>query len=133
LYVWTEGRCLVATGTAFRDVECGGHTFRIGQGNNVFIFPGLGLAAIAANASKVTPGMTKVASEALAAQVTDEERASGLLFPSVSRLRAVSYEIAVAVVREAVREGVASVALDDVERLVREARWSHAYRDYMPI
>jgi malic enzyme len=77
--------------------------------------------------------MTKVASEALAAQVTDEERASALLFPSVSRLRAVSYEIAVAVVRQAVREGVASVALDDVERLVREARWSHAYRDYVPI
>jgi len=132
LYAWTDCRCLVATGSPFRDVECGGRTFRVGQGNNVFVFPGLGLAAIAANATKVTPGMTKVASEALAAQVTAEERASGLLFPSVSRLRAVSFEVAVAVVRQAVREGVADVALDDIERRVREARWSHAYRDYVP-
>jgi malic enzyme len=131
LYAWTNCRCLVATGSPFRDVVCGGRIFRVGQGNNVFVFPGLGLAAIAANASKVTPGMTKVASEALAAQVTDEERSSGLLFPSVSRLRAVSYEIAVAVVRQAVYERVANVELNDIERLVREARWSHAYRDYV--
>jgi malic enzyme len=132
LYAWTECRCLVATGSPFRDVECGGRRYRVGQGNNVFVFPGLGLAAIAVNARQVTDGMTKVASEALAAQVTDAERASGLLFPSVSRLRDVSFEIAVAVGRQAVREGVAAVGLDDVERLVRQARWSHEYRDYVP-
>jgi malic enzyme len=131
LYSWTDCRCLVATGSPFRDVECGGQRYRVGQGNNVFIFPGLGLAAIAANARKVTDGMTKVASEALAAQVTDAERASGLLFPSVSRLRDVSFEVAVAVVRQAVREGVAQVPFDDIERLVRQARWSHEYRDYV--
>jgi malic enzyme len=132
LYAWTDCRCLVATGSPFADVDCGGHTYRIGQGNNVFIFPGLGLATIAANARRVTDNMTKVASEALAAQVTDEERASGLLFPSVSRLRTVSYEIAVAVARQAIRDGVANTDQDDVERLVREARWSHEYRAYDP-
>jgi len=132
LYAWTDCRCLVATGSPFRDVDCGGRRYRVGQGNNVFIFPGLGLAAIAANARKVTDGMTKGASEALAAQVTEAERSSGLLFPSVSRLRDVSFEIAVAVVRQAVREGVAQVAFDDIERLVRQARWSHEYRDYVP-
>jgi malic enzyme len=132
LYTWTDCRCLVATGSPFRDVDCGGRRYRVGQGNNVFVFPGLGLAAIAADARKVTDGMTKVASEALAAQVTEAERASGLLFPSVSRLRDVSFEIAVAVVRQAVREGVAQVAPDDIERLVRQARWLHEYRDYVP-
>ena len=132
LYAWTDCRCLVATGSPFPDVRCGGSRFRVGQGNNVFVFPGLGLAAIAANVRRVTAGMTKAASEALAAQVTDEERASGLLFPSVSRLRDVSFEVAVAVVRQAIHDGVADVALDDVERLVREARWSHEYRDYVP-
>ena len=131
LYAWTDCRCLVATGSPFRDVDCGGKRFRVGQGNNVFIFPGLGLAAIAVNARRVTDGMTKVASEALAAQVTDAERASGLLFPSVSRLRDVSFEIAVAVGRQAVREGVAQVEISDIERLVRQARWSHEYRDYV--
>ena len=94
---WTDCRCLVATGSPFPNVDCGGRVYRVGQGNNVFIFPGLGLAAIAANARRVTDSMTKVASEALAAQVTSEERAAGLLFPSVARLRAVSFEIAVAV------------------------------------
>jgi malic enzyme len=132
LYAWTDCRCLVATGSPFPTVSCGGRVYRVGQGNNVFIFPGLGLAAIAANARKITDGMTKVASEALAAQVTSEERTAGLLFPSVSRLRAVSFEIAVAVVRQAIAEGVADVALDDVARLVRAARWSHDYPDYVP-
>jgi malate dehydrogenase (oxaloacetate-decarboxylating) len=132
LYAWTDCRCLVATGSPFPNVECGGRTYRVGQGNNAFIFPGLGLAAIAANARKVTGGMTKAASEALAALVTPEERATGLLFPAVSRLRDVSFSIAVAVVRQAISEGVADVALDDVERLVREARWSHEYPDYVP-
>ena len=131
LYAWSDCRCLVATGSPFPNVNCGGRTYRVGQGNNVFIFPGLGLAAIAANARKVTDGMTKVASEALAAQVTPEERATGLLFPAVSRLHDVSFAIAVAVVRQAIRDGVADVALDDVERLVREARWSHDYPDYV--
>ena len=81
LYAWTDCRCLVATGSPFPNVECGGRVYRVGQGNNVFIFPGLGLAAIAANARRITDAMTKVASEALAAQVTSEERAAGLAVP----------------------------------------------------
>jgi malic enzyme len=131
LYAWTGCRCLVATGSPFPNVECGGRSYRVGQGNNSFIFPGLGLATIAANARKVTDGMTNVASEALAAEVTPEERATGLLFPAVSRLRDVSFTIAVAVVRQAIRDGVADVELDDAERLVREARWSHDYPDFV--
>ena len=132
IYRWTDCRALVATGSPFPNVECDGRIYRVGQGNNVFIFPGLGLAAIAANVRKVTDAMTKVASEALAAQVTSEERAAALLFPSVSRLRAVSFEIAVAVARQAIKDGVASCSQADVERLVREARWSHDYADYVP-
>jgi malic enzyme len=132
IYRWTDCRALVATGSPFPNVECDGRIYRVGQGNNVFIFPGLGLAAIAANVRKVTDAMTKVASEALAAQVTSEERAAALLFPSVSRLRAVSFEIAVAVARQAIKDGVASCSQADVERLVREARWSHDYPDYVP-
>jgi len=132
LYAWTDCRCLVATGSPFPHVERGGRVYRVGQGNNVFIFPGLGLAAIAANATRITDSMTKVASEALAKQVTNEERDAGLLFPAVSRLRTVSFEIAVAVAHQAIQDGVAVAEHDDVERLVREARWSHDYQDYVP-
>jgi malate dehydrogenase (oxaloacetate-decarboxylating) len=132
LFAWTDCRALVATGSPFPPVECGGRVYRVGQGNNVFIFPGLGLAAIAANATRITDSMTKVASQALAKQVTDEECEAGLLFPAVSRLRSVSFEIAVAVAHQAIQDGVAGVAHDDVERLVREARWSPDYPDYVP-
>ena len=97
LFAWTDCRCLVATGSPFRDVDCGGKRWRIGQGNNVFIFPGLGLGALAVQARKVTNAMTNAASKSLAAQVTAEELAQGLLFPSVSRLPVVSFEVAVAV------------------------------------
>jgi malic enzyme len=131
LYAWTDCRCLVATGSPFGDVECGGRSYRVGQGNNVFIFPGLGLAAIAANARRVTEGMTTVASKALASQVTADEQASGLLFPSVSRLRAVSFEIAVAVARQAVRDGVADVPVDEIEQRVRRAMWTPEYPEYV--
>jgi malic enzyme len=133
LYAWTDCRCLVATGSPFPDVECGGRRYRVGQGNNVFIFPGLGLATLAANATKVTNGMTNAASKALAAQVTAAERASGLLFPSVARLRAVSCEIAAAVVRQAVREGVAAVEDHEIEARVRAAMWEPDYRAYAPV
>jgi malic enzyme len=132
LYAWTEGRCLVATGSPFPDVEYGGRRFHVGQGNNVFVFPGLGLGALAVRAKKVTDRMTNAASKTLAAQVTDAELAAGLLFPSVSRLRAVSFAVATAVAREAIRDGVASVAEHDVERAVRATMWEPRYPPFEP-
>lgn len=132
LYAWTDCRCLVATGSPFRDVDCGGRRYRVGQGNNVFIFPGLGVATIATNARKVTAGMTNAASKALAAQVTAEELASGLLFPSVSRLRSVSLQIAFAVARQAVADGVTDAAESEVEELVRRTVWTPEYPEYEP-
>ena len=132
LYAWTQGRCLVATGSPYPDVEHGGRRFRVGQGNNVFVFPGLGLGALAVNARKVTERMTNAASKTLAAQVTEPELAAGLLFPSVSRLRDVSVEVAIAVAREAVREGLASIAEDGVELAVRATMWEPGYRCFEP-
>jgi malic enzyme len=69
----------------------------------------------------------------LAAQVTEAERSSGLLFPSVARLRAVSLDIAAAVVRQAVRDGVADVPDGEIESLVRAAMWEPDYRAYAPL
>ncbi len=132
LYAWTEGRCLVAAGSPFPDVEWSGRRYRVGQGNNVFIFPGLGLGALAARVTRVTNGMTNAASRALARLVTQEERDCGLLFPAVTRLRAVSERIAIAVALQAVEEGVAQVGADEVEARVRAEMWDPEYPDYEP-
>ena len=129
LYAWTDCRCLVAAGSPFRDVECGGRTFRVGQGNNVFIFPGLGLGALAVRAQKITGSMTSAASKSLAAQVTDQELEAGLLFPAVSRLRTVSFNIAVAVARQAVADGVA-LESTAIESKISAAMWEPDYPEY---
>lgn len=127
---WTDGRCLVAAGSPFADVEYGGRTFRIGQGNNVFIFPGLGLAAIASRARQVTDGMIAAASHALAREVTAAERDSGLLFPTVGRIQSVSLTVAREVAERAVSDGVAELD-GDVEAAIRAVAWNPTYRDYV--
>jgi malate dehydrogenase (oxaloacetate-decarboxylating) len=132
LYAWTDCRCLVASGSPFPDVLCGGKRFRVGQGNNVFVFPGLGLGALAVRARRVTNHMIQAASKTLATQITAEELESGLLFPSVSRLRAVSVIVAVAVAKQAVRDGVAAIDEDAVERAVAATVWEPDYPALVP-
>jgi malic enzyme len=132
LYAWTEGRCLVAAGSPFPDVEYGGKRYRVGQGNNVFVFPGLGLGALAVRAHRVTNHMIQAASKTLASQITKDELASGLLFPSVSRLRAVSVAVALAVARQAVRDGVTGMSEDAIDRAVAATAWEPDYLSLEP-
>ncbi len=127
LFAWTDGRCLVATGSPFPEVEYSGRRYKIGQGNNVFIFPGLGLGAIAVRASVVTDGMIDAASRALVEQVTSDERSEGLLFPAISRLRAVSYAVAVAVAQQAVSADVAQVDGTSLEDIIANSMWAPEY------
>jgi malate dehydrogenase (oxaloacetate-decarboxylating) len=130
---WSEGRALVATGSPFAPVSYAGRNFEIGQGNNVFIFPGLGLGALLSEASSITDAMISVAARALAGTVTEAELARGLLYPSVARLRAVSAEIAAAVMQQAEADGVCSPLADDLPAQVSEAMWEPRYTDYQAI
>ncbi|MBP1632783.1 MAG: NAD-dependent malic enzyme, partial [Acidobacteria bacterium] len=131
LIAWTGGRALVATGSPFGDVVHDGRRHRVGQANNVFVFPGVGLGVIAARARKVTATMFGAAAHALAASVDDEMLAQGSLYPPISEVREVSRRVAHAVALQAISEGVADPAVD-VEALIAQAMWYPAYLPYRP-
>jgi malic enzyme len=130
---WTEGRALVATGSPFPSVVFGGRTRRVGQGNNAFIFPGIGLGALVAEARELTDGMFRAAAERLADELRQEDLEAGALFPPIPALRRVTAHIAEAVVRQARADGVApDVPGDDVARRVTHAMWEPAYIRTVP-
>jgi len=97
---WTDGRALCATGSPFPPVQRGNRTCLVGQANNSFIFPGVGLGAIVAGARVISDADFLVAARTLAALVGPDRLACGALYPPISELRAVSRAIAIAVVRE---------------------------------
>ncbi len=128
---WTGGRALVATGSPFPDVMSEGRRRVIGQANNVFIFPGVGLGAIVAEVHEVTDEMFSVAARTLADCVSDERLAAEAVYPSQGELREVSFAIACAVVHCARDAQLGRRIPDDrVEETVRQAVW---YPDYIPI
>ncbi|HET9679032.1 MAG TPA: NAD-dependent malic enzyme [Gammaproteobacteria bacterium] len=125
---WTEGRALIATGSPFAPVTYKNTRYQFSQGNNVYIFPGVGLGALAAQATQVTEAMFTAAAEALAEQVPEECLDANLLYPPVSRLREISAALAFAVARQAMTDGMAPEASDDALReRIRELVWEPAY------
>ena len=106
-YTWSAGRTIFASGSPFEPVEFEGRRYRAGQGNNAYIFPGIGLGTISCHSTGVSEPMFLAAARALAAQVTDAHLAEGALYPALSEIRAVSTEIAIAVAEQAYAEGSA--------------------------
>src|SRR5262249_53480997 len=83
VFAWSEGRALVATGSPFEPVLFDGESHEIGQSNNAFIFPGIGLGALVAEAREVSDGMCRAAAECLAGLVSDADLAAGRLYPRI--------------------------------------------------
>jgi malate dehydrogenase (oxaloacetate-decarboxylating) len=133
ILAWTGGRALVATGSPFEPVRVDGREHVIGQANNVFIFPGMGLGAIVAEAREITDEMFLLAARTLAAMVPPERLAAGALYPSVGDLRRVSREIAARVVCQSRDCGVGRLYHDDeVYEAVDAAMWEPGYLPFEP-
>lgn len=131
LICWTEGRAVVATGSPFDAVEHGGRRFEIAQCNNAYIFPGVGLGVIAVEAPLVTDSMFVAAARALSDLSPAHQQADGALFPPVEQVRAVSRHVAIAVAREARREGlVEGLGDDEIESRVDATMWTPQYLPY---
>jgi malic enzyme len=107
-------------------------THQVGQANNMLIFPGVGLAAIASRAREITDQMFAVAATTLASLVTADRIAQGALYPPVTDLRRVSRAVATAVAAQARRNGVAQLAPDDdTDKTVTAAMWHPSYPDIL--
>ncbi|MGA7262945.1 MAG: NAD-dependent malic enzyme [Stellaceae bacterium] len=128
-YRWSDGRAVFASGSPFPPVEIAGRKFVPGQGNNVYIFPAMGMAVFATEATRVTEEMFIVAAKAVAEQVTEENLASGLIYPPQSRILEASLHVAERVATYIFDKDLARVRRpDDVGKLIH----ARAYRPVYP-
>ncbi|MBZ5876544.1 NAD-dependent malic enzyme [Chromohalobacter israelensis] len=128
---WTGGEALVATGSPFKPARVGEREVAIAQCNNAYIFPGIGLGVVAANASRVTDKMLMAASNALAQGAPIVKTGKGALLPSLGDIREISKEIAFAVAKQAQEEDVALASSDEVLwDAIERHFWYPRYRAY---
>ena len=132
IYRWTEGKAIVATGSPFPDVTVGSRTLTVGQGNNVFIFPGVGLGALAVDARIISDDMITAAARRLSEIVPSRYLDRNCVYPDPAQLREVCREVAVAVARSAIEHGVAGdpVEQDHLEERVTSRMWTPKYARY---
>lgn len=131
-YAATDGKAVFASGSPFAPVTWKGRTHVPGQGNNAYIFPGVGLGLLVSDSSRVTDEMFAVAARTLADLVSPEDLALGRIYPAFSRIREVSHAIAVEVARVAFERGLARVdEPDDLGAAVAEAMYQPVYQSFV--
>ena len=132
IYRWTDGKAIVATGSPFPDVKFGKKTFTVGQGNNVFIFPGVGLGALTVGANVITDDMVTAAARRLSEIIPQDHLDINCVYPHPRELREVCTEIAVAVAKVAMEQGVAKKPVDpnNLEECVHSRMWVPEYARY---
>jgi malate dehydrogenase (oxaloacetate-decarboxylating)(NADP+) len=130
-YRWTDGRAIFASGSPFDPVDHERQTFFPGQGNNAYIFPGLGLGVIACGARRVTDEMFHAAARSLADQLEETSLRAGSVYPPLRRIRDVSSSIAVEVARVAYDQGLATRPRPgDLKSMICEHMYRADYETY---
>ena len=130
-YLWTNGRAVFASGSPFAPVRLNDTTLVPGQGNNAYIFPGVGLGIICSGGRRVTDSMFIAAARTLAGLVRESELAEGRVYPSLSRIHEVSQAIAVAVAEEAFARNLNTHSRpEDLAAYVRSQMFRPEYPDY---
>jgi len=130
-YRWSKGRAIFASGSPFESVKYGNKTHVPGQGNNVYIFPGVGLGAIVSGSRKITDEMFLAASHSLARQVSEADLAMGCVYPSLKRVREVSAKIAYEVAKIAWSQGLTDLEEpDDLMAEIRNVMYQPVYPHY---
>lgn len=131
-YRCTDGRVIFASGSPFPPVSCQGKTYTPSQGNNVYIFPGMGLGAIATSAWHISDDMFLAAARTVAEQVTSEDLAAGRIYPPLTKIREVSFAIALAVAEMAYSQRLASRPQpDDLAAHIRSRMFDPLYPKYV--
>ena len=127
-YQWSNGQAIFASGSPFGTVNYEDKIFHPGQGNNAYVFPGIGLGAIACCASNISEDMLLAAAYELAAMVSEKDMATGAIYPPLSNIRQISIKIAAAVARQAWKQGFGRIPeLDDIEQNIIDFMYNPSY------
>jgi malate dehydrogenase (oxaloacetate-decarboxylating) len=130
---WTEGRAVIGTGSPFPPLIRNGDKFKVDQTNNSYIFPGVGLGAVAVKAGRITDAMLMAAAKALAAASPAAQNSEDNLLPPVTALREVAVAVALATAIQAHKEGrTQGIETDQIEPAIRAKIWQPRYQRYEP-
>ena len=134
LDAWTEGRAVIATGSPFPPLRRGGKQFRIDQNNNAYVYPGIGLGAIAVCARRISDGMFLAAANTIAAQSPTRRDPDANLLPPLIEIRKLSFQVALAVALQAQKEGCAdALSKEQTAAAIKAKMWEPVYAPYRRI
>ncbi|ARG96602.1 NAD-dependent malic enzyme [Legionella micdadei] len=133
LMIWTDNRAVIGTGSPFGNIVKNGQLFRVDQTNNVYIFPGMGLGLIAGKVKKVTDKMFMAAAKALADCSPAKGDPNANLLPPLTQVRDISFKVATAVLKEAIKSDLADDLSDqEIEECIQRHVWKPEYVPYIP-